>query len=296
MKRFSIILLALLSLISLASAGQKLTVASTMSPYDSGLYKVLIPKFEEKYDCQVSLFSVPTGQALKLLQGGNADVAVVHDRKAEDAVIRAGYGAGAWDVMYNDFVLVGPLDDPAGISKNPDSIPVEVGGIAQPCTTIQFQIPSDIKVALRKIKDTQVKFYSRSDMSGTHQKEVALWKAAGIDPVGSDWYRETGLGTVKVLVKSNQDMAYTIADRATWLSFNKDYPNLKIVCQNDQLMLNYIRIIPGVPAKYPFINSAMAQKFVEYMTSPEAQEMIRTFGVDKYGEPLYVPNAKTNNQ
>lgn len=274
MKRFSLILLIIFSLASWALAGQTLIVASTMSPYDSGLYKVLIPKFEEKYGCRVSLFSVPTGQALKLLQGGNADVAVVHDRRAEDAVIRAGYGTGAWDVMYNDFVLVGPLDNPAGVDS---SLP-------------------DIKQALAKIRDAGAKFYSRSDMSGTHQKEVALWKAAGIDPVGSDWYRETGLGTVKVLVKSNQDMAYTIADRATWLSFNKDYPNLKIVCQNDQLMLNYIRIIPGVPAKYPFINSAMAQKFVEYMTSPEAQEMIRTFGVDKYGEPLYVPNAKTNNQ
>ncbi len=274
MKRISFIILISLTLASWALAGQTLVVASTMSPYDSGLYKALIPKFEEKYQCQVSLFSEPTGQALKLLQAGNADVAVVHDRKAEDALIKAGYGTGAWDVMYNDFVLVGPPENPAGIDS---SLP-------------------DIRQALAKIRDDGAKFYSRADMSGTHQKEVALWRAAGIDPEGSDWYQETGLGTVKVLAKSNKDGAYTIADRATWLSFNKDYPNLKIVCQNDQLMLNFIRMIPGVPARYPFINSAMAQKFIEYMTSPEAQEMIRTFGVDKYGEPLYVPNAKTNNQ
>lgn len=272
MKKLLLAVIISISLGSLALAGQTLIVASTMSPYDTGLYTDLIPKFEQRYDCKVLLYSVPTGKALSLLQAGSADVAVVHDRPAEDAVLKAGYGTAAWDVMYNDFVLVGPLDNPAGI----DSL-----------------LP-DVKAALVKLRDTRSKFYSRADMSGTHQKEMALWKAAGIDPVGSDWYTETGLGTVKVLAKADKDGAYTIADRATWLTYSKDYPHLKIACQRDQLMLNYIRAITGSPAKYPYINYDLAKKFVEFMISPEVQEMIRVSGVDKFGEPLYIPDAKTN--
>jgi tungstate transport system substrate-binding protein len=219
----------LLLLASTAFAGGQLILASTMSPYDTGLWTELLPKFEEKFGCKILLYSVPTGKALKLLQDGNADVAVVHDRPAEDAALKAGFGSGAWDVMYNDFVLVGPLDNPAGIDSG--------------C--------ADAMAAFRKAAETKAKFYSRADLSGTHQKEVALWKAAGIDPADSDWYAATGLGTVKVLEKANKDGAYTLADRATWLAYKKDYSNLRIVCQGDKLMLNYIRVIPGTPAKYP---------------------------------------------
>jgi tungstate transport system substrate-binding protein len=129
-------------------------------------------------------------------------------------------------------------------------------------------------------------------MSGTHQKEMALWREAGIDPVDSDWYAATGLGTLKVLAKADKDGAYTIADRATWLAYRKDYPNLAILCQRDPLMLNYIRVIPGAPAKYPHVNYCLAMQFVRFVTSPEVQEMIRVSGVDKYGEPLYIPNAQ----
>ena len=205
-----------------------------------------------------------------MLQSGAADVAIVHDRKAEDAVLLAGFGTQAWDLMYNDFVMAGPLDNPAGIDS---SLP-------------------DVKAALSKVRDSKAKFYSRSDMSGTHQKEMALWQAAGIDPIDSEWYSETGLGTVKVLTKANKDGVYTLADRATWLTYNKDYPNLKIVCQRDQLMLNYIRIITGSPAKYPHLNYDLAVKFAKFMLSPAVQEMIRVSGVDKFGEPLYIPDAK----
>lgn len=251
-------------------AGQKLIVASTMSPYDTGLYTELLPKFEQKYECKIELYSLPTGKALGLLQAGAADVAVVHDRKAEDAVLKAGYATEARDVMYNDFVLVGPLDNPAGVDSS----------------------MADVKQALARIKDAQAKFYSRGDMSGTHQKEVALWQAAGINPVDTEWYKETGLGTVKVLDKADKDGAYTLADRATWLTYGKNYPNLKIVCQRDQLMLNFIRCLTGSPAKYPYINYNLAVKFMEFITSPEVQEMIRVSGMDKYGEPLYIPDAK----
>jgi tungstate transport system substrate-binding protein len=270
MKKIALIGLILASLSSWALAGQTLIVASTMSPYDTGLYTELLPKFEQQYGCKILLYSLPTGKALNLLAAGAADVAIVHDRKAEDAVLLAGFGTEARDLMYNDFVLVGPLDNPAGIDS---SLP-------------------DVKQALARIRDTRSKFHSRADMSGTHQKEMALWKAAGIDPVESDWYTETGLGTVKVLVKADKDGAYTLADRATWLTYGKDYPNLKIICQRDQLMLNYIRIITGSPAKYPYINYGLAKKFVEFITSPGIQEMIRVSGVDKYGEPLYIPDAK----
>ncbi len=270
MKKIALIGIIILSISSWALAGQTLIVASTMSPYDTGLYTDLLPKFEQQNDCRILLYSLPTGKALGLLASGAADVAIVHDRKAEDVVLLAGFGTEAWDLMYNDFVLAGPLDNPAGIDS---SLP-------------------DVKAALAKVRDAKSKFYSRSDMSGTHQKEMALWQAAGIDPIDSEWYSETGLGTVKVLAKANKDGAYTLADRATWLTYNKDYPNLKIVCQRDQLMLNYIRIITGSPAKYPHINYDLAVKFVKFMLSPEVQEMIRVSGMDKFGEPLYIPDAK----
>jgi tungstate transport system substrate-binding protein len=270
MKKFSLFAIITLSLWSLALAGQTLILASTMSPYDTGLYTDLLPRFEQKYDCKILLYSLPTGKALNLLASGAADVAIVHDRKAEDAVLLAGFGTEARDLMYNDFVLVGPLDNPAGIDS---SLP-------------------DVKQALAKLRDTKTRFYSRADMSGTHQKEMALWQSAGIDPIDTEWYNETGLGTVKVLAKADKEGAYTIADRATWLAYGKDYPNLKIVCQRDKLMLNYIRIITGSPAKYPHSNYDLAVKFVKFMLSPEVQEMIRVSGVDKYGEPLYIPDAK----
>ncbi|MRR09255.1 hypothetical protein EG831_04040, partial [bacterium] len=189
---------------------------------------------------------------------------------AEDAALRAGFGSGAWDLMYNDFVLVGPPADPAAIDSG--------------C--------ADVTAALRKIAATKSAFYSRADLSGTHQKEVALWQAAGIDPGDAEWYAATGLGTVKVLAKADKDGAYTIADRATWLTYRKDYPHLRIACQHDRLMLNYIRVIPGTPAKHPHINYGLALAFVRYLTSPEVQQMIRVSGVDKFGEPLYIPNAK----
>lgn len=270
MKRIALLSLFLAALFSTALAGQTLIVASTMSPYDTGLYTDLLPKFEQQYGCRIMLYSVPTGQALNLLQNGAADVAIVHDRRVEDAVLKSGYAAEARDVMYNDFVLLGPLGNPAEVDS---SLP-------------------DIKQALAKIMETQARFYSRADKSGTHQKEVALWQAAGIDPTDADWYSETGLGTVKVLAKADQGGAYTLADRATWLTYSKYYPNLRIVCQRDKLMLNFIRCLAGSPAKYPHINYCLAVKFMDFMTSPEIQEMIRVFGVDKYGEPLYIPDAK----
>ncbi len=260
----------LLVLAANACAGGTLVLASTMSPYDTGLWTELLPVFERQYGCKVLLYSVPTGKALKLLADGNADVAVVHDRPAEDAALKAGYGSGAWDLMYNDFVLVGPPANPAGVDTG----------------------SADAKAALKLIADSKTRFYSRADMSGTHQKETALWRAAGIDPIDAGWYLETGLGTVKVLAKANQDGAYTLTDRATWLAYRKDYANLTILCQRDPLMLNFIRVIPGTPAKYPQINYGLAKKFVRFITSPEVQQMIKVSGVDKYGEPLYIPDAK----
>lgn len=270
MRAATVLAAAALALCPPALAGRTLVVASTMSPYDTGLYNELLPKFEQRFGCKIILYSLPIGKALGLLQSGNADVAVVHDRPAEDAVLKAGYASSASDVMYNDFVLVGPLDNPAGVDS---SLP-------------------DAKAALSRIQSSRARFYSRADMSGTHQKEVALWRAAGIDPTESEWYFQTGLGTVKVLAKADQDGAYTLADRATWLAYGKNYPRLKIVCQRDPLMLNYIRALTGAPAKYPQVNYGLATRFVGFLTSPEVQEMIRLYGVDKYGEPLYIPNAR----
>jgi tungstate transport system substrate-binding protein len=268
--RYFVPIFFVVAMASTAFAGGQLILASTMSPYDTGLWTELLPKFEQQYDCKILLYSLPTGKALKLLADGNADVAVVHDRPAEDAALKAGFGSGAWDVMYNDFVLVGPPANPAGIDSG--------------C--------ADAKAALGRIAATKTKFYSRADLSGTHQKELALWKEAGIDPVDQDWYAATGLGTVKVLEKANKDGAYTLADRATWLAYTKDYPSLAILCQRDPLMLNFIRVIPGAPAKHPQVNYDMAMNFVRFITSPGVQEMIRVSGVDKYGEPLYIPDAK----
>ena len=211
--------------------------------------------------------ALPTGKALKLLQDGNADVAVVHDRPAEDAALKAGFGSGAWDVMYNDFVLIGPKADPAGVAGK------------------------DIVAALGKLGASAQPFVSRGDKSGTHAAELRFWKLAGIDsPVARfTGYKECGCGMGPALNIASATDAYVLADRGTWLSF-KNRANLAVLVEGDTRLFNQYGVIVVNPAKHPNTRTALAQAFADWVVSPAGQASIAAYRVG--GEQLFFPNAK----
>lgn len=246
-------------------------LATTTSTYDSGLLDELIPKFERESGHVVKIVSVGTGKALTMGREGNADVLLVHAPEAEIEFINQGYGIERTLVMHNDFVFVGPTNDPAkvkGLGYLPD--------------------------VLSAIADTQATFVSRGDDSGTHKKERALWQLAGISPEG-DWHLETGQGMGATLQISAEKRAYALTDRATYLS-QKDVLDLDILVEGDPSLLNIYHVMIINPELWPGINLEGACAFVDYLISPETQAMIETFGVDLYGQPLFVPDAGKNPQ
>lgn len=252
-----------------------LRLATTTSTADSGLLEAILPAFEAAHNAQVNVVAVGTGQAIEIGEAGDADVLLVHARSREDAFIAAGHGTVRWDVMYNDFVLVGPVTDPAGIS----------GG------TMASQ-------ALIAIANSQSSFASRGDDSGTHTKELNLWKAAAIpDPTG-DWYQSLGQGMGETLIFANETNAYTLTDRATFLSMQANLPNLKIMVggnsiteNQDTSLFNPYGVILVNPEKGN-IEVELAQTFAEWLTSFETQEMIGEFGQAEFGQPLFYPNSE----
>ena len=259
-------LLALTISATAASTEEKfITVASTTSTEQSGLFGHLLPLFTQKTGIEVRVVAQGTGQALKTASRGDADVAFVHDPASEKSFVEEGWGVKRFPVMYNDFVLVGPATDPAGIK-----------GMA------------DAPAALAKIAAAKAVFTSRGDDSGTHKAEQRLWKAAGLDPKGRDWYRETGSGMGPTLNTAAGLGAYALTDRGTWLAFaNKQ--DLTILAEGDKRLFNQYGAILVNPAKYPHVKAEWGQAFIDWLVSPEGQHAIADYKIG--GEQLFFPNA-----
>jgi tungstate transport system substrate-binding protein len=243
------------------------TVASTTSTEQSGLFGYILPIFERKTGIKVHVVALGTGQALDLARRGDADVVFVHARAAEEKFLAEGEGVKRFPVMYNDFVLVGPSSDPAKIA----------GG-------------RDIVEALRKIQGARAPFVSRGDRSGTHIAELDLWKAAAIDidTVKGSWYRETGQGMGPALNTANSMNAYVLADRGTWLSF-KNRGDLTILVEGDKRLFNQYGVMLVNPAKHPHVKKELGQTFIDWVISPEGQNAIGDYKIN--GDHLFFPNA-----
>lgn len=241
-------------------------VSTTTSTQDSGLLDVLVPMFERRTGLSVKTISVGTGQALALAARGEADVTLAHAPSVEKKYVEEGKMSNRRLVMYNDFVLVGPAEDPAKVRGLPRAVD-----------------------ALRRIAETRSRFVSRGDKSGTHVLEQDLWKRAGIEPKGA-WYIESGQGMGQTLGIANDRRAYTLTDRGTYLAFQRRI-DLPILVEKDRPLLNVYSVMEVNPANGPRVNTAGGKAFAEFMLAPETQAVIRTFGVDKYGQPLFVPIA-----
>jgi len=246
----------------------RIVLATTTSTADSGLLDVILPLFEEEYGIDVDVVAVGTGQSLKLGEDGNADVVLVHARAAEDKFMADGHGVRREDVMYNDFIIVGPAADPAGIA----------GG-------------TDAAAAFAQIANAQAPFVSRGDDSGTHVKEKAIWSAAGIEPAG-DWYISAGQGMGAVLTMANEQQAYTLSDRATYLARTLEGTDLVILVEGDPILFNPYGVIAVNPEKNPEIKGDVANQFIDWLISLPTQEVISQYGVEEFGSPLFVPDSE----
>jgi len=255
----------------MAQSGKFILLASTIGPIDSGIVDLLENQFEKETGIRVRHVGAGTGAALDIAKNGNVDLVLVHAKSLEEKFIAAGYGTERIDLMYNDFVIVGPSSDPAGIK-----------GMKQATE------------ALQTISEKGVTFISRGDRSGTHVAEMELWEKAGIKPSGS-WYviYEKGAeGNVPTLRYTNQRGAYTVIDRATYLGLKGEI-KLEVLVERDEILLNFISLIPVNLRKFPRVNHEDAMFFVRWLTSPEkGQKIIKDFGKDKYGSPLFFPNSK----
>ena len=245
----------------------KIILATTTSTQDSGLLDVILPDFVAKSGVEVDVIAVGTGQALQLGKDGNADVLLVHARASEDAFMEEGHGVRREDVMYNDFVIVGPASDPAGIQ----------GG-------------SDAAAALTAIAEAEASFVSRGDESGTHTKEKSLWTAAGIEPAG-DWYISAGQGMGDVLTMADEMEAYTLTDRATYLAMRLGGLDLEIVVEGDPVLFNPYGVIAVNPDKNANIKVDLANEFIDWLVSLPTQELISEYGVAEFGAPLFTPDS-----
>lgn len=241
-------------------------LATTTSTRDSGLLDYLLPIFQEQTGYNVKMVAVGTGEALKMGEEGNADVLLVHAPASEVAFMEAGNGKDRFLIMHNDFVIVGPADDPAGIRDSES-------------TTAAFAA----------IASSQSPFASRGDDSGTHKAELKLWKTAGVTPAG-DWYLETGQGMGSTLWIATEKFAYTLTDRATYLALI-DTIELEILYEGDKELLNIYNVITVNPEKWPNMNYAGAKAFADWLASDEVQDLIGNFGVEKFGQPLFFPDS-----
>lgn len=259
-----------------ASAGpvggsKHVLLCSTIGPVDAGIVDALETGFEKEAGIRVRHVGAGTGAALAIAKQGNVDLVMVHAKTLEEQFVAEGFGTERIDLMYNDFVVMGPARDPAGIK-----------GMASAAE------------ALETIAQKQATFVTRGDKSGTHMAELELWEKAGIKPTGA-WYsvfEKGAAGNVPTLEYADQIGAYTVIDRATFLTL-KDKLKLVVLVEKDEALLNYISLIPVNPRKFPRANHADAMRFVQWLTDPEkGQKIIRDFGKDKYGSPLFFPNSK----
>lgn len=270
MKRLlAVLFLAALALSACAPApaDSELILATTTSTQDSGLLDVLIPVFEEQTGYTVKVVAVGTGQALKMGEEGNADVLLVHAPASETAFMQAGFGADRRLVMHNDFIIVGPQNDPARLS-----------GL------------NDIETALAQIFASGATFISRGDDSGTHKMELSLWRAAGLDPTGQAWYLESGQGMGATLNIAYEKDGYTLTDRSTYLAY-RNRIGLSTLVEGDPILLNVYHVITVNPERWPLVNAAGAAAFADFLVSAETQARIADFGVAPYGQPLFYPDA-----
>lgn len=249
-----------------APANPEIILATTTSTRDSGLLDELLPIFQEQTGYNVKMVAVGTGAALAMGEEGNADVLLVHAPAAEEELMEKGFGSERYLVMHNDFVIVGPSDDPAGIKGS---------GL----TTDAFS----------KIASQGSPFISRGDDSGTHKMELSLWGKAGIEPSG-DWYVQSGQGMGDTLRIASEKFGYTLTDRATYLA-TQDTLELEILLEGDAVLLNIYHVIVVNPEKWPKVNVEGAQAFAEFLVSEETQKFIEEFGVEQYGQPLFFPDA-----
>jgi tungstate transport system substrate-binding protein len=249
------------------AASKTVILATTTSTQDSGLLDQLIPHFEKESGFVVKTIAVGSGQAMKMGEKGEADVLLVHSPDAENKFMAAGFGSSRRLVMHNDFVMVGPQTDPAGIAG-----------------------AKILAEAMKRIAVSRIPFISRGDSSGTHAKEKALWKSAGISAEGQGWYQQTGLGMGQTLQVAAEKRGYTLTDRATWLAMNKRL-TLKLLFEGDNSLLNIYHVIEVNPARWPKVNSSGANAFARFMISGKTQQAIGRFGTDKFGAPLFSPDA-----
>lgn len=253
---------------ALAAPKQKsLILATTTSTQDSGLLDKLIPIFEKQTGYFVKTIAVGSGAAMKMGEKGEADVLLVHSPEAEKKFMEGAFGVNRRLVMHNDFIIVGPADDPAKIKSVKSSAE-----------------------ALKTIAQANALFLSRSDKSGTHAKEMNLWKKAGIEPVGQKWYQETGLGMGATLNVASEKKGYTLADRGTYLATKKNL-GLVILNEGDAALLNIYHIIEVNPVKWPKVNVPGAKAFADFLVSGQTQNIMKTFGVEQFGSPLFFPDA-----
>jgi tungstate transport system substrate-binding protein len=255
-----------------AATPDRLILATTTSTQDSGLLEYLLPDFEKEFNTKVDVIAVGTGQALQLGKDGNADVLLVHARAQEDAFMKDGHGTRREDVMYNDFVIVGPESDPAGIKGMTNSVDA-------------FKKLAEAGAAGKAI------FISRGDKSGTNSKELAIWKKAEIAPEGK-WYVSAGQGMGEVLTMTEEQQAYTLSDRATYLTRTKKGLTLQIMVEKDKDLLNPYGVIIVNPEKGSQINAGLATKFLEWIISVPVQQEIGEFGKADFGQSLFVPDSQ----
>ncbi|PKN36474.1 MAG: tungsten ABC transporter substrate-binding protein [Deltaproteobacteria bacterium HGW-Deltaproteobacteria-2] len=246
---------------------KNIILATTTSTQDTGLLDVLIPIFEKKTGYFVKTIAVGSGQAMKMGEKGEADVMLVHSPDAEKKFVADGFGINRQLVMHNDFIIVGPGTDPAKIKGVKSSAE-----------------------ALKMVAKAEGLFLSRGDNSGTHAKEKVLWKKAEVTPAGQKWYQETGLGMGQTLNVAAEKKGYTLTDRGTYLSLKKNL-GLDILVEGDAALLNIYHVIEVNSAKWPKANAAGAKAFADFMVSQNTQKIIKTFGVDKYGSPLFFSDA-----
>jgi len=252
---------------SVQAQPKTIILATTTSTQDSGLLDVLLPIFEKKTSYFVKTIAVGSGQAMAMGQKGEADVLLVHSPAAEKKFVAEGYGINRRIIMHNDLIIVGPAKDPAKIKG--------------------MRSASE---SFKKVAAAKALFMSRGDNSGTHSKEKTIWKTAGIDPEGEKWYQQTGLGMGQTLSVAAEKKGYTLADRGTYLALKKNL-GLDILVEGDAILLNIYHVIEVNPAKWPKVNSAGAKAFADFMVAKETQDIIKTFGVDKFGSALFFPDA-----
>ena len=254
------------------AAERFITVASTTSTENSGLFEAILPLFEQATGIAVRVVAVGTGQAIRMAERGDADVLFVHHRPSEERFVAGGFGVARHDVMYNDYVLVGPQDDPAG-----------VGG------------RSDVVAALARIAAQRAVFVSRGDDSGTYKRELGLWRAAGIDveAASGGWYRESGAGMGTTLNIASGMGAYTLSDRGTWLNFSNK-GDLVILVEGDQRLFNPYGVILVSPERHPHVKAADGQAFIDWLLSPAGHRAVAAYRID--GQPVFFPSAGSGSR